>query len=546
MPGLRPILSHKQCRYAAGCIICLSALFRLLYLAINCPIDLVGDEAHYWDWSRHLDWSYYSKGPLVAWIIRLSCEVFGSISVSLTGSEMLAVRLPAVLFSAMLLVSLYILTVQTLRRETLALGVVAAASTIPLISAGAVLMTIDAPYVCIWGWALVAAHRAVFRAKEPSGRRTGLWIWLLLGFLIGTGILAKYTMILFVPFLGLFLLATPSKRMNFRRPGFWAMSVVSALCCLPILIWNWQHDWVTLRHTAGQVGIGTSGDILGPFRYVTLQFGILLGFWFIAWAAAIWKYRPWRQKDDQLGYLWWLSAPMFVFFLLFSFKDGGGEPNWPVTAYLSGSVLAALFLAEELKRVGELRRKLLVSTLAGFCLFGILGTVVLYRSTLIQPLLERFVGQPGPGNELPLSKVDPSIRLRGWKYLASEVDLVRAQLEAHGIDPVIVSNNWSIVGELAFYCHGHPDVYTIGTALGDRHSQYDIWRPNPVADPEAFAGRTMIIVGGERNDFLAAFDEVGESQTIQYFSGIQPIAQWNITVGRGFDGFPNRAGAAGY
>ena len=25
---------------------------------------------HYWDWSRHLDWSYYSKGPLVAWLIR--------------------------------------------------------------------------------------------------------------------------------------------------------------------------------------------------------------------------------------------------------------------------------------------------------------------------------------------------------------------------------------------------------------------------------------------------------------------------------------------
>ena len=36
------------------------------------PLDLAGDEAHYWDWSRRLDLSYYSKGPLVALIIRAS------------------------------------------------------------------------------------------------------------------------------------------------------------------------------------------------------------------------------------------------------------------------------------------------------------------------------------------------------------------------------------------------------------------------------------------------------------------------------------------
>ena len=40
-------------------------------------VDLHYDEAQYWEWSRQLDWSYYSKGPLVAWLIALSESLFG-------------------------------------------------------------------------------------------------------------------------------------------------------------------------------------------------------------------------------------------------------------------------------------------------------------------------------------------------------------------------------------------------------------------------------------------------------------------------------------
>src|SRR5438552_6577273 len=107
-------------RLLAGLLVLAAAALRLTYLASDCPLDLAPDEAHSWDWSRHLDWSYYSKGPLVAWIIRASCEIFGNWSVSLIGSEMLAVRLPAVLCGTLLLLSLYILTVQVFASERLA------------------------------------------------------------------------------------------------------------------------------------------------------------------------------------------------------------------------------------------------------------------------------------------------------------------------------------------------------------------------------------------------------------------------------------------
>src|SRR6516162_4147232 len=61
---------------AAGLILG-SAALHLAYLAHDCPLDLAPDEAHYWDWSRHLDWSYYSKGPLVAYLIRIGVETAG-------------------------------------------------------------------------------------------------------------------------------------------------------------------------------------------------------------------------------------------------------------------------------------------------------------------------------------------------------------------------------------------------------------------------------------------------------------------------------------
>ncbi|MBI3410149.1 MAG: hypothetical protein HY040_17540 [Planctomycetes bacterium] len=121
-------------RLAAGGLILGAAVIRLLYLSLNCPLDLAPDEAHYWDWSRHLDWSYYSKGPLVAYLIRLSCWLFGAWSEAVAGSQMVAVRIPAVVCGSLMLAGLYVLTVQAYRREMLALGVITLAMTLPIVS----------------------------------------------------------------------------------------------------------------------------------------------------------------------------------------------------------------------------------------------------------------------------------------------------------------------------------------------------------------------------------------------------------------------------
>src|SRR5438128_7636083 len=122
-------------RIAALLLVLASAGLHLGYLAYQCPLDLAPDEAHYWDWSRHLDWSYYSKGPLVAYLIRAGCLFAGPWSQRILSNEMLAVRLPAVVCGSLLLVSMYVLTVQVFGRERLAAFVVMLALTLPMVAA---------------------------------------------------------------------------------------------------------------------------------------------------------------------------------------------------------------------------------------------------------------------------------------------------------------------------------------------------------------------------------------------------------------------------
>jgi 4-amino-4-deoxy-L-arabinose transferase-like glycosyltransferase len=522
----------------AGLLILGAAGLHVLYLAWDCPLDLAPDEAHYWDWSRHLDWSYYSKGPLVAWLIRLSCELLGPLSERLTGNLGLAVRLPAVVCGSLLLWSLYQLTLLVYDRAWLALAVVGVGLTMPALAVGSSLMTIDAPYTCCWGWALVFGYQAV------NARRW--WAWPLAGLMVGLGVLAKYTMILWLPSLVLFLLSTREQRRLLWGPGFWSLIAITGLCCLPILVWNLQHDGVTFRHVFALAGLGeqpapaspaTPITWLGPLALLGGQCGLLLIFWFVGWLMAMWVHNPLVEQDLRIRYLWWLSAPMFAVFFAFSFKTGGGELNWPVAAYLSGLVLTAAWLGRQLRSPATWYRRWTTGCLGLTCVAGLASIAFLHHSEQLYPVLARLAGPPAPWNPHPLRKLDPTCRLRGWRLgLAAAVDRERVRLQAEGVDPVLAACSWTHPGELGLYCSGHPAVYSVGSALGERHSQYDLW-PGPVHQPEQFRGRTFLLVGGVTPEIRAAFDQVEPTRVVRYEECGQPISSWLITVCRGFRGF---------
>src|SRR3954447_11724068 len=109
-------LTPTWCRLILALALSLGFLSNVFYLIRDCPIDLAGDEAQYWDWSRRLDLCYYSKGPLVAYIIRGSCAIFGN--------TMPAVRFPALVLGMGTALTTYFLTRRLFASERIALGAV--------------------------------------------------------------------------------------------------------------------------------------------------------------------------------------------------------------------------------------------------------------------------------------------------------------------------------------------------------------------------------------------------------------------------------------
>ena len=125
------------------------SLFRMYYIS-NSPLDLGPDEAHYWEWARRLDLSYYSKGPMIAYLIYVGTSVFGD--------TVFGIRIMAVIFSLLSSVFLFMLGKNLFDEKT---GLFAAMmiQIIPLFSTFGILFTIDSPFVFFWILALYSFRK---------------------------------------------------------------------------------------------------------------------------------------------------------------------------------------------------------------------------------------------------------------------------------------------------------------------------------------------------------------------------------------------------
>ncbi len=482
----------------------------LAYIRWACPFDLAPDEAHYWDWSRSLDWCYYSKGPLVALLIRVSCELFGATA--------FAVRLPAVLCGTALLAGMTKLALQVSGERRFAFAVLLAALTLPGVSAAGVLMTIDAPFLACWAWAAVCVHSAL------TWKSHAVPAWCVAGAFVALGLLAKPTMILFPIGVALLLLQQRSLSTWKCLP----FAGIAALGLVPSIVWNLRQDGVGLWHALGHSGLREPWPgVLGPLGFLGGQFGILLGVWFVAWLRAVGTFRPWARPETAL--LWWLSVPLFAVCTGASLKTPG-QPNWPAAAYVTGFVLAMLWVREQ-GRTPAVRGAVLAAVV-----LGIASSAYLRWPGILRPTLARLAGEPTEDRPAPVRRLDPTARLLGWNDLAREVDLVREQVRAEtGAEALIATMTWTVPGELGFYCRGNPTVYSFGLALADRFSQYDIWRPNPVLDAQAFRGRTFVYVGEALPE--GAFDRMEPVRQVTPTRDGVPVASWKIWICRGFRGF---------
>lgn len=476
------------------------------------PLDV--EEAQYWTWSRRLDWSYYSKGPMVAYLIAASTR--------LGGHTEFWVRLPAVLLGVGVAVLAFFLARRVFQSDRAGFLSVVLLSLMPLYIAGSFMMTTDSPLVFFWALAALLLCRAVRRRSELA--------WHGAGIALGLGVLSKYTMLMLVPCVLLWLLASPRLQPWLRRREPYEAALLGLLVFSPVIVWNARQGWLSVRHVLAQAGVGKTrplvASLLGGPEFFASQVGVVSPFLFaFLLLAVIWAWRQGLKTGrEDLLLLACLSAPVFLFFQVWSFGSKV-QGNWAAHAYFT-AVVAAAGWSETWPVWGPRRQTTRL-------LNGLL------RASIIAPLVYlAFVVAVeiwGPLGIRWLSGADlVNKRLRGWPELGRAVgEVMRTTPKA----PFLLSDRYQIASELAFYVEGQPQVFNAN--LGRRMNQYDVW-----GGWDTLRGRDGLFVtsgaGHPPGELQSAFHQVERVMVVPVRYRGQHLRDFSIYWGRDFRGFPPR------
>ncbi len=389
----------------------------MVHAVVAAVTGLSDDEAYYRLWALAPALSYYDHPPMVAWMMAAGRWI--------AGDTPLGIRLPAVVTS---LLGPFLLwrTATILFDHGVAARGVWFALAMPLLAVGSIIMTPDTPSVLFWGlasWTLAELHVS----------RNANW-WLGVGLFAGLGLLSKYTNLFLGAGIVLWLTLLPANWRWLRCWQLWAGGVLAGLITLPVVLWNWHHEWASFAKQFGRVG---HGEGLTP-RYLAEFLGAYLGLaspviavisgWglgLLARAAA---------ERDQAGTMVVTGIlPLLGYFLVHALGDRV-QPNWAAPLYPALAISAAVALAGLDPRAA--RRLSGIALALGFAL-----SALIFAHTL-RPLLQR-----------PDLK-DPTAQTRGWSELAAEVERLRL---AHAAS-WIATSSYATTGQLAFALRSGPAV----------------------------------------------------------------------------------------
>lgn len=394
-------------------VLAAAALLLLLrYLVLlTSGLSLQVDEAQYWTWAQEPAFGYYSKPPMIAWVI--------AASTALCGDAAWCVRAPSALFHGATALILTALAGRLYGRQV-ALWTGIAWLTLPAVSFSALIMSTDALLLAFWSAALLGYHRLL----QGGGWRSVV----LLAAAFGLGLNAKYAMAYFLLCAGVHWLICPEARIQARRAAgrLAAGFALGAALILPNVAWNAANGWMTLEHTADNAhweGLILHFDEMGDF--LGSQLGVFGPIFFIALLAALPAIRVGTSKSSPaLRFLLAFSLPVLVVITGQALLSRANA-NWAATAYPAASIaVTALLLSGGV----WLRR-----AFAGGIALHLVAAMALYV----------FVLQPDWAPR-PLAK--KLSELEGWTETAAAV---RASLDETGA-PVLLMDDRMLMASVAY------------------------------------------------------------------------------------------------
>ena len=373
--------------------------FVLLHATLAIVLPVSGDEAYYWDCSRHPDWATYDQPPLMM----LAPIPFRA----LFGETALGVRGPAILASFLIGVFLLPLARRLGGGPREAAWTYLLLNATPLFLFGSFYASTD---IGMMAGYLGATWAAVAIAQ---GERRAWWGF---GVAVALGFLAKFPAVLVLPAL-IPVLASRKARAHLRTPVPYLAGALSLALTAPVWTWGAQHDWVNItfqlqqRHNRGPL---TAVYLLEFVAFVALLTSPPL---FAALATAWW--RAWRRRDPAWNAVLVGAAVPFVFFGYVALREDI-SPHWAGP----GIVLAAIVLAFASPRP---RRLVRWGAALGVAVSAAAVALVLFATTALDvrwPLVGRVRGEVA--DKLAAAVANREIvaeierRLRPGELMASE------------------------------------------------------------------------------------------------------------------------------
>jgi dolichol-phosphate mannosyltransferase len=459
-PGERGLRGARPTwRAWAVAAVTIAVVLRVIY---GARIELMPEEAYYWNYARHLDFGYLDHPPMVGWLIWAGTAVFGNVE--------LGVRLGALCCGLITTFFMYRLT-RDLFGIPSALVSVVLMQTLPFFFLSGMLMTPDAPLTAAWAGALYFLERALLAGRPAS--------WWLAGVCIGLGLLSKYTISLLIASTVIFVLL--ESRASLKRIEPYGALLLACAIFTPVIVWNAQHGWASfLFQTSRRLAerpqfalhklLGSALVLLTPMGFAGVVRVLLGGGGARAGGE---RRRAWRFIEVTT----WVPVSVFV---LFSLRHEV-KLDWTGAPWIAAMPALSYGIAQAQQGIGAGWHAWMRRVWA--------PTVVVLLLFYAAAFYELAVGIPrvGYARHAELMPV-------GWRQLGREIgekaeDVARQE----GREPVVVGmDRYAIASELAFYGADQARSVTrtsSGHLFGQMGLMYERW-----LEPRDAQGRTLLLV----------------------------------------------------
>ncbi|PLS68417.1 MAG: glycosyltransferase [Cyanobacteria bacterium M5B4] len=302
----------------------------VLRLTIGAILPAGYDETYYYLYVHYLNLSYFDHPLLVAFTTGFGTWITGFVNP-------FTIRLGSILLYCGTLYFLY-LTGKRIFCERSGLMTLVLATLIPFFTVGFGVLTLpDSPLMFFWSLSLYIASTEFFRSDVylPS------WRILWLSITIGLACLGKYHG--FLLGLGLVLFCLFSAK---HRRALWSKWTILGiplflLVISPLLIWNYQNDWVSFSFQSGRA-VPDRGysilDLLVTFLVSNAYLFPSLGFclWWVS-LRKLWQGFS-HKISEQEGLVLGVGVPVFLGFTLM----GGYRqilPSWHMPGFFTATLL---------------------------------------------------------------------------------------------------------------------------------------------------------------------------------------------------------------